>query len=86
MNQPANPIRAGESLPVPPTHIPTWRPPEEIPQRADYVPPVDTRDENALVLIPHKDAMAIHKFLEVNAVYPEERAMADRLRAIIASR
>lgn len=73
-------------MPAAPEYVPSWQPPAEIPQREDYEPPVVADSNTGVVTIEVKDALAIHRFLEVNAVYPETKAMADKLREIIEGR
>lgn len=74
-------------MPAAPSYIDPQREREApVPQREDYVPPVVGLIANIRateVVLKVEDALALHKFLEVNAVYPEEKALADKLRGII---
>lgn len=57
----------------------------DVPQREDYVPPVLSDVNRVMVPISSSDLLAIHKFIEVNAIQPEDREMADKLRLIMES-
>lgn len=74
-------INSSESLPAVPDAIVTRRF-DDLPQRADYVVP----DHESWIIGIHvglTKALAIHKFLEVNAVMPEHKKLADDLRGIL---
>lgn len=74
-------ISSSESLPAVPEQIVIERF-SELPQRTDYVVP---NHESGIigVHVGLQMALAIHKFLEVNAVMSEHRELADRLRDIL---
>lgn len=83
MNTNTHVAKAGDAMPAAPAYIDPNAPKAPVPQREDYVPPVVPGYNVGSVLLDTKDALALHKFLEVNAVYPQEKAMADKLRGII---
>lgn len=74
-------VNSSESLPAVPdaTVIERF---SDLPQRTDYVPPIISPGLLS-VTAGLTMALAIHKFLEVNAVMSEHRELADRLRDIL---
>jgi len=54
-----------------------------VPQRKDYVPPIPKHQD--WTEISMELLMKVHRFLEINAVYPEDKELAQQLREEIES-
>lgn len=80
-------MRAGDLPPATPiyTTLPI-KEPGPVVERKDYVPPAVPLASTTHVSVDLYTILQAHKFIEINAIHPEHKALADKLRDMLEGR